>query len=403
MNQNNIDFNNLSNQEYVENAIDKLHNISNELKESFVERDNVIDNSIKALITGQAVLLIGPPGTAKSALTNDLCNRIENGRYFSWLLNRTSDPSEILGPFSIREMENDKFVRVTKSKLPEAEIVFLDEIFKCNEPTLNILLPIINEKVFYNDGRQTDVPLVTLFAASNEFPEDESLMALYDRMMFRMFVDYVGDIENKATMFKNFLNAENNQKRVTTITLDELKLLKKTLSYITIDDTILREYISLMNILLQHGIIISDRRQNECLKVLKASALLDKRKKVNISDFHSLRDILWNDIGDIEKIDQILRERVVSPYKKEYNNIKKMYSKISSSSKNLNDIRVIVEMKGSVEYLYEKTNRLLKESELMENDMKNKFMMLNKELSDYLDILSKQIGDDEEDLMFSMG
>ncbi|MFA5523756.1 MAG: AAA family ATPase [Tissierellales bacterium] len=126
----------------VETAIDKLNNISKELNDIFVEREKVIENSIRALITGQAVLLIGPPGTAKSALTNALCNRIENGRYFSWLLNRTSDPAEILGPFSIKEMENDKFMRVTKGKLPEAEIAFLDEVFKCNEPTLNILLPI---------------------------------------------------------------------------------------------------------------------------------------------------------------------------------------------------------------------------------------------------------------------
>lgn len=153
----------------IGNAIEKLHIIADELKDLFLERNHVIDNSIKALITGHTVLLIGPPGTAKSALTHALCDRIENAKYFSWLLNRTSDPAEILGPFSIKEMENDKFLRVTKNKLPESEIAFLDEIFKCNEPTLNILLPLINEKLFFNDGTPSDVPLITLFAASNEF------------------------------------------------------------------------------------------------------------------------------------------------------------------------------------------------------------------------------------------
>jgi len=385
----------------IEKAIDKLTNIANELKNIYVEREKVIDNSIRALVTGQTVLLIGPPGTAKSALTNSLCNRIENGRYFSWLLNRTSDPSEILGPFSIKEMENDKFKRITDNKLPEAEIAFLDEIFKCNEPTLNILLPLINEKLFFNDGCPTEVPLITLFAASNEFPEEDSLVALYDRMMFRMYVGYIGDTENKMAMFKGFLNSNQNQVQITKITLEELKLLRNAIDKIEIDDSILNEYISLMNALLQDGIIISDRRQNECLKVLRASALLDKRNKVELRDFQSLRDVLWNEIEDIEKIDKILRERVVSPYKKEYNLIKKRYKEIASSTKNLKDTRIIVEVKESVEYLYEKTDRLLREFDLMEDDIKNKYIILKKEIKDHLDNLTKQI-DDDEDLMYSV-
>ena len=384
----------------IEAAIDKLHNISRELKDTFVERDDVIDNSIKALITGQTVLLIGPPGTAKSALTNALCSRIENAKYFSWLLNRTSDPAEILGPFSIKEMENDKFLRVTKSKLPEAEIVFLDEIFKCNEPTLNILLPIINEKMFYNDGIPVDVPLISLFAASNEFPEEDSLMALYDRMIFRMNIGYVSDIQNKMKMFRGFLNNNSDKEQATTITLEELKLLRRTLDEITIDDSVLKEYISLMNALLQEGIIISDRRQNECLKVLRANALLCKRNKVNSCDFEALRDVLWNNLEDIEKIDEIIKERLVSPYEKEYSAISKHYNEIVEASKNLKDIRTIVEIRGSVEYLYEKTNRVLKEYDLMDDNTKNKFMPLKKEIKNYLDKLTAQIED--EGLMYDV-
>lgn len=383
----------------VETAIDKLNNISKELNNIFVERERVIENSIKALVTGQAVLLIGPPGTAKSALTNALCSRIENGRYFSWLLNRTSDPAEILGPFSIKEMENDKFMRVTKGKLPEAEIAFLDEVFKCNEPTLNILLPIINEKLFYNNGKPVDVPLITLFAASNEFPEEDSLMALYDRMMFRMYVDYIGDIQNKMTMFKGFLNKNNKQDKYTTISLDELSLLRGTLEEVKISDSLLKEYISLINLLLQNGIIITDRRQNECLNVLRATALLDKRDEVILTDLKALRDVLWSNLDDIEKIDEILKEKIVSPYQKEYNNIKKQYKELVLSASSINDTRIIVEIKNSLEYLYEKTNRLLKQSEQIEKDIVNKLSMLEKEIKSHLDTLSKQI-DDDDVLMF---
>ncbi|KMT23173.1 AAA family ATPase [Clostridium cylindrosporum] len=389
--------NNISYTQKVQNAISKFQSISSELKSIFVERDEVIDNSIKALITGQSVLLIGPPGTAKSALTDELCKRIVNGRYFSWLLNRTSDPSEILGPFSIREMEQDKFVRVTKNKLPEAEIVFLDEIFKCNEPTLNILLPLINEKLFYNDGKPVDVPLISLFAASNEFPEEDSLLALYDRMIFRMYVDYVGDVQNKMIMLKNFLSKGSKNDSPTTVTIDDINVLREAMDNIEIDDSILKEYIALMNALLREGIVVSDRRQNECLKVLRVSALLDNRESVNSSDFKCLRDVLWNEPSEIEKIEEVLKESSVSAYEKEYNTIKKRYVEIVDASETITDVRMIVEIKSSVEYLYEKLKRIMKEKELMEDGVLKKFESLKKEVEDYLEYISKQV--DEDDLM----
>lgn len=399
MKEKNIDLNKREIDFKIEDAIIRLHNISEELKDIFVERNDVIDNSIKALVTGQTVLLIGPPGTAKSALTHELCSRIEKGRYFSWLLNRTSDPAEILGPYSIKEMENDKFARVTKNKLPQAEIAFLDEIFKCNEPTLNILLPLINEKIFYNDGHPIEVPLITLFAASNELPEEESLVALYDRMMFRMYVGYIGDAQNKMKMLKGFLNQSNKENKTTTITLDQLNLLREALNNVSIEDWLLEEYVLLMNALFQEGILISDRRQNEGLKVLRATALLDRRYNVELRDFKSLRDVLWNNLEDIQVIDKILMEKVVSPYKKEYNLIKKRYREMVASTKNLKDNRIVIEMKGSVELLYDKIKRLSKDFDSMEDDVRRNFITLEKEVRDYLDSLTKQIGD-EEDLLF---
>lgn len=387
------------NKEKVEEIVGKLQNISSELKSLFVEREEVIDNSIKALVTGQTVLLIGPPGTAKSALTNELCKRIEKGRYFSWLLNRSSDPSEILGPFSIKEMEEDKFLRVTTNKLPEAEIVFLDEIFKCNEPTLNILLPMINEKVFYNDGQAIDVPLVTLFAASNEFPEEDSLLALYDRMIFRMYVDYIGDIQNKLKMFKSFLNKDLNE-NYTTISLEELKILRKALEDVEIDDTMLKEYIALMNVLLREGVVVSDRRQNECLRVLKTNAILNNRYKVNETDFKSLKSVLWNDLEEIEIVEEILKESSLTSYEKEYTLIKRRYQEIVATTENIVDTRMLVEIKGSIEYIYDKIKRILKEKELMSEKLKNKFISLETEVSDYLESLRNDIGDDEDDMLF---
>lgn len=382
----------------VKSIVGKLQNISSELKDIFVERDDVIDNSVKALITGQSVLMIGPPGTAKSALTNELCNRINNGNYFSWLLNRTSDPAEILGPFSIKEMEHDRFLRVTTNKLPEAEIVFLDEIFKSNEPTLNILLPIINEKIFYNDGIAVDVPLVTLFAASNEFPEDDSLLALYDRMIFRMYVDYIGDVQNKLKMFKGFLNKKDNS-TVTTVSLKELKQLRGALDDVEISDDILKEYIALMNALLREGIVVSDRRQNECLRVLKSNAIMNNRWSVDETDFKCLKDVLWNDMDDIEVIEEILKESSLTSYEKEYSTTKKRFTEVVSSAETVVDSRMLVEIKGSIEFIYERVERVLKEKDLMSEKMVSRFTSLENEISEYLEKLSEQV-DDEDDMFF---
>ena len=174
-NKSSVTIENTNNSNLITGAQAKISMIKREMNDLFVERDAVIDCLMYALVSGQSLLMLGNPGTAKSAITYELCNRIENGNYFQWMLNKTSDPSEILGPFSIKEMENDKFMRITTGKLPEAHIAFIDECFKANAPVLNILLPIMNEKIFYNDGKPNPIPLMTMIGASNEGPEDKSI------------------------------------------------------------------------------------------------------------------------------------------------------------------------------------------------------------------------------------
>lgn len=157
----------------LQSAQAKMQQIGVEMNNLFVERDELVRIMQLAITTGTNLLMLGPPGTAKSAITYELCNRIENANYFQWMLNKTSDPSEVFGPFSVKEMENDKFLRITTGKLPEAHIAFMDEVFKSNAPTLNALLTIMNEHIFYNDGKPQSVPLISMFGASNEPPEDK--------------------------------------------------------------------------------------------------------------------------------------------------------------------------------------------------------------------------------------
>ena len=139
---------------------------------------------VLAVLCQEHLLLLGPPGTAKSALSRRLSLSL-NSTYFERQLTRFSVPEELFGPLSLKELQNDKYIRNTEGYLPEATIAFVDEIFKANSAILNTMLTLINERQFDNGNQRTEVPLLCLVGASNEPPEDDELDALFDRFLFR--------------------------------------------------------------------------------------------------------------------------------------------------------------------------------------------------------------------------
>ena len=149
---------------------EKLLALREELRQTFLERGELIDGALAALLSAQNLLIIGPPGTAKSMLADELCRRIEGADYFQWLLTRFTAPEELFGAVSLKGLEQDDYRRVTTRKLPEAHIAFLDEVFKANSSILNSILTIINERRFHNGQQVHDVPLITLFGASTSSP-----------------------------------------------------------------------------------------------------------------------------------------------------------------------------------------------------------------------------------------
>ena len=141
-----------------------------------------------AAIAGEHMVLIGPPGTAKSAVIRAFSKLID-AKYFEYLLTRFSEPNELFGPVDIQGFRQGSYRRVTTGMLPEAEIVFLDEAFKANSAILNSLLTLLNERRFNNGATVTRVPLISLFAASNEVPGSDNLDAIFDRFLLRVHSD----------------------------------------------------------------------------------------------------------------------------------------------------------------------------------------------------------------------
>jgi len=271
-------------------ARDVLRSVRDELQQVFLERGEVIDGALAALLSGHHVLIIGPPGTAKSMLADELCRRLAGATYFQWLLTKFTTPEELFGAVSLAALERDEYRRVTALKLPEAHIAFLDEVFKANSSILNAVLTLMNERHFHN-GRQVEtVPLITLFGASNELPEDDELQALYDRFLVRFVVSYI----EEDFRFLKMLQARPPAAR-TTLPLEALRVAQAEARAVTIPDAIFRSLAELRRELAKSQLVSSDRRYRQALDLLRAHAYLDGRARVVDEDLFLLEHVLWRD------------------------------------------------------------------------------------------------------------
>ncbi|RLG89132.1 MAG: MoxR family ATPase [Thermoprotei archaeon] len=285
-----------------------------ELERPFVGRYEEAKLIALALLTREHAILIGEPGTAKSAMIRRAAQLV-GARFFSYLMTKFTEPSELFGPLDINALKEGRYVRITKGKLPEADIVFLDEIFKASSAILNALLSILNERVFFDGYTEIVVPLWSLFSATNEVPEDPELEALYDRILLRQYVRPLSD-----NMWKDLLEAawaiEIGKVGVPqpVMTLEELKRLYDLVLQVDLSP-IKSKLLKLFAVLESKGIHLTDRRKAKCLKAVAAHAILNGRLKAVEEDLIVIKNIAPHDIEEFEKVSIILSEELKTPYK----------------------------------------------------------------------------------------
>ena len=282
----------------------KLAEIRDALNSKFYEREKQVEGILVALLSRQHMLMIGPAGTAKSALSVELAKIVKGTTYFQWLLTRFSTPEEVFGPLSLKDLEKGVYKRVTTTKMPEAHLVFLDEIFKANSAILNSLLTLINERLFYNDGSPVQVPLMSVIGASNEYPEEgEGLEALFDRFLLRFEIDFIADETNFVSMMKGV----GQTQEMPSITKEELTQLQLLTDKVIIPDEVYEALSRIRLELRDEGIRPSDRRFKQSLSVLQAKALLNQRQVVNVDDIEILENALWETVDQISTVSNVIR------------------------------------------------------------------------------------------------
>lgn len=278
-------------------------NIRNRLKQDFVAKDQIIDLMLVSVITREHLLLIGPPGTAKSELVKRFVRLLgahnNSGELFEYMLTRFTEPNEIFGPVNIKEFQAGTFTRNIARALPEARIAFLDEIFKANSAILNSLLTILNERMYFNGLEQTQVPLLSMFGAANDVPDTGDLAALYDRFLLRARTDNVEErrVRDLLTAGWSIERERIRLGRAEEIapvfdSLERLTPLYDALERIDLEP-IFDTYGALLHQIRAEGISISDRRAIKVLKLIAASTLLRGEQHASPADFWVLLHV-WN-------------------------------------------------------------------------------------------------------------
>ncbi len=241
------------------------------LASGLVERDEVARILVLSVLGGEHVLLVGPPGTAKSELARRL-HAIVGGRWFERLLTRFTVPEELFGPMSLAALDAGRFERDIAGYLPDASVVFLDEVFRGNSAILNALLTLLNERVFDQGPVRIATPLVALVGATNEIPADETLNAFCDRFLLRCFVQPVSEPGFSRLLESDSPETTGARATVARLGLDEMHAAREAGRTVRVPAPLIAELARLRADLPTLGFEVTDRRWVRSLALLKVAA-----------------------------------------------------------------------------------------------------------------------------------
>jgi MoxR-like ATPase len=299
----------------------RLRTVAQMLKDQFTGRADAVDLLVLAGICHEHVLLIGPPGTAKTGLIVRYCKLI-NATGFQYLLSRFTEPTELFGPLDLAAFQSGHFSIRTDGMLPTAQIAFLDEVFEGSSPILNSLLTLVNERVFYNGSLRQNSPLISLIGASNLIPEDPWLKAFADRFLLRLEVKPTPENEIDDLLERGWLlEAESIQSAqlvasggapivpIAPLKVDELMELNSRILEVNLNE-VRSEYSRLIRELrAAEGVELSDRRIVKSLKLIAAAALLEGRTEAQLTDFWPLLHI-WTRPEEADRVRAVVEPRL---------------------------------------------------------------------------------------------
>lgn len=278
----------------------QLNRVLSFVKDAFVGKDEIIDLLGICLLAKENAFLLGPPGTAKSAIVRLLSTCVEGGKNFEYLLTRFTEPNEIFGPFDIRRLKEGDLVTNTEGMLPEASLVFLDEIFNANSAILNSLLMALNERIFRRGKETRALPALMFVGASNVLPEDEALNALLDRFLVRVHCGYVEPDRLEQVLLAGWRLEHKTASERPTITPAELQAMQQQARQVDLAP-IRKAYIGLIQSLRNAGVKVSDRRAVKVQNLIAASATICGRTEAILSDLWVLKYI-WDTEEQVEML-----------------------------------------------------------------------------------------------------